>query len=111
MTFWQLLLAIGLPSAIVSAVCAGMVKYLLYRLERREEEQRKKDEAREKDRHRLEVLQIKGTLAAMALGEATVTALKNGHPNGECERAMEYQTAVKHEIRDFMTEKGIESVV
>ena len=62
---------------------------------------------KEAERRELELLQIRGTLAAMSLGEATATALKNGHCNGETERALDYETKVKHEIRDFLARIGV----
>lgn len=46
----------------------------------------------------------------IALGEATATALKNGHANGETEAALEYAKRIKHEQKDFLTEQGIHAI-
>ena len=83
-SMWELLLAAGIPSVLVSG--------------------------RDLDRRRLELLQIRGTLAAMSLGEATATALKNGHANGETDKALAYEQRVKHEMREFLEKSGVEHV-
>ena len=101
---WELLLAVGLPTAIVS----GVVGMLFWRLKQWETQRKEEQEKRDVARRELELLQIKGTLAAMALGEATATALKNGHCNGETERALDYEQRVKHEIRDFLAQSGVD---
>lgn len=103
---WELLLAAGIPSVLVSAIVTGCMK----RLERREKQRLEDAKRREEDRHRLELLQIRGTLAAMSLGEATATALKNGHANGETDKALAYEQRVKHEMRAFLEESGVEHV-
>ena len=101
---WELLLAVGLPTAIVS----GVVGMLFWRLKQWETQRKEEQEKRDVARRELELLQIKGTLAAMALGEATATALKNGHANGETERALDYEQRVKHEIRNFLAQSGVD---
>lgn len=100
---WQLLLAVGLPTAIVS----GIIGMFFWRLKRWETKRQEKQERKDEERRELELLQIRGTLAAMSLGEATATALKNGHCNGETERALDYEQRVKHEIRDFLAKSGV----
>lgn len=103
---WELLLAAGIPSVLVSAIVTGCMK----RLERREKQRLEETKRKEEDRHRLELLQIRGTLAAMSLGEATATALKKGHANGETEQALAYEQRVKHEMREFLEKSGVEHV-
>ena len=61
-------------------------------------------------REKNEILIIKSNMAAIALGEATATALKNGHCNGETEAALEYARKVKHEQKDFLIEQGIKAL-
>ena len=103
---WELLLAAGIPSAIVSALCAAFRRGL----ERREKRRREEAKKHEEERHKLELLQVRGTLAAMSLGEATATALKNGHANGETDKALAYEQRVKHEMREFLEKSGVEHV-
>ncbi len=113
MTLWEILLIFGVPTTLFSA----LFTYLFKRQEKREKEQHEREEKREKlekereeRRHKLELLQIESTLASMALGEATATALKNGHANGETEAALAYAKAKKHEINDFLREQGVNSI-
>lgn len=75
-------------------------------MEKREKDMSAKEAAREKNT----VLLIKSVGAAIALGEATATALKNGHCNGETEAALQYAREIKHEQKDFLTEQSIKNL-
>lgn len=96
----------GSHPPIVSALFAAFMR----RLERREKLRREEAKKHEEERHKLELLQVRGTLAAMSLGEATATALKNGHANGETDKALAYEQRVKHEMREFLEKSGVEHV-
>lgn len=48
--------------------------------------------------------------AAIAPGDASVIALKNGHTNGEEESALEYARSVKHEQKEFLTKQKMEAI-
>lgn len=98
----QFVALMGIPSAI-TGLCFWMVER---RLTKRDEELDRRDAARERN----EVLLVRSVGAAIALGEATATALKNGHANGETEAALEYAKRIKHEQKDFLTEQGIHAI-
>lgn len=98
----QLVALMGIPSAI-TGLCFWFIKRSLAK---RDEELDRRDAARERN----EVLLVRSVGAAIALGEATATALKNGHANGETEAALEYARQVKHEQKDFLTEQGIHAI-
>lgn len=98
----QLVAIMGIPSAI-TGFCFWMLQR---RMTKRDEELDRREKAREKN----EVLLVHSVGAAIALGEAAATALKNGHANGETEAALEYARQVKHEQKDFLTEQGIRSM-
>lgn len=100
------IIAAGVPSIAITT----LFTYILHKREKREDEQRKAETQHEESRRKFELLQIQGTLASMALGEATATAIKNGHSNGETEKALQYEQEVKHEIRNFLAEQGVNSV-
>lgn len=102
LTFAGLVTLLGVPTAI-TAFCSWMLQR---RITKREDAQDARERAREKN----EVLIIRSTGAAIALGEATAEALKNGHCNGEMEAALEYARKVKHEQKDFLTEQGIHAL-
>lgn len=96
------LLAMSIPSGIT-----GLCFWLLQRkLDKREKVREEKEKVREQQ----EFLMVKSIGAAIALGEASAIALKNGHTNGETEAALEYARQVKHEQKDFLTRQGIESI-
>lgn len=98
----QLVAIMGIPSAI-TGFCFWMLQR---RMTKRDEELDRREKAREKN----EVLLVRSVGAAIALGEAAATALKNGHANGETEAALEYARQVKHEQKDFLTEQSIRSM-
>ena len=102
LSFAGLVTLLGIPTAI-TAFCSWMLQR---RIAKREDAQDARERAREKN----EVLIIRSTGAAIALGEATAEALKNGHCNGEMEAALEYARKVKHEQKDFLTEQGIHAL-
>ena len=72
--------------------------------------QRAVEADREKAREENEVLLVQATGAAIALGEATAMALKNGHTNGETEAALEYAREIKHKQKDFLTRQAAKSI-
>ena len=98
----EIVIAAGIPSAI-TAFCFWLLEK---KLEKREKIREKKEAVREKQ----EFLMVKSIGAAIALGEASAIALKNGHTNGETEAALEYAREVKHEQKDFLTQQGIEAI-
>lgn len=102
LSFAGLVTLLGIPTAI-TAFCSWMLQR---RIAKREDAQDVRERAREKN----EVLIIRSTGAAIALGEATAEALKNGHCNGEMEAALEYARKVKHEQKDFLTEQGLHAL-
>lgn len=100
-----LIIAMSVPSAIT-----GFAFWAIERkIEKRDAEQDKKDEARKKN----EIIVIKGVTAAIALGEATARAVQripDAHCNGDMHSALEYAGKIKHEQKDFLTEQGIEAI-
>ena len=82
MDLQALLIAMSVPSA-VTGLC-------FFWIEQKIKKNQAKLEEKEKMREKNEILIIKSNMAAIALGEATATALKNGHCNGETEAALEY---------------------
>lgn len=92
----------GVPSAVTGLCFWAIQRNITKRDAKREEI----DKAREKN----ELLLIKGIGAAIALGEATARAIKDGKCNGELTAALEYAQKVKHEQKDFLTEQGVKNL-
>lgn len=120
LTVWQFLLAIGLPSAIIS----GAVGFFFWRLQRKiqnrdaeqakkETEREEREAQREEARQKNELITIKGINAAIALGEATARAVQripDAHCNGDMHAALEYAQQIKHEQKNFLAEQGIKAI-
>lgn len=97
--------AFGIPTAFTG--------FCVWRLERKIAKREKLEEEREKAREQNELFLIKGTSAAIALGEATARAVQripDAHCNGDMHAALEYATKVKHEQKDFLTKQGIHAL-
>ena len=93
---FTLIFAIGIPSAI-TGFCFWMLEK---KIERRQKEQDKKDDARKQN----EIIVLKGVNAAIALGEATARAVQripDAHCNGDMHQALAYAEKIKHEQKDF----------
>ena len=101
-TFSSLMTLMSVPSAIT-----GFCFWAIQRnINKREVVRKEEDKARERN----EVLLIKSVGAAIALGEATACAIRDGHCNGEITAALDYAKTVKHEQKDFLTEQGIKNL-
>ena len=92
----------GVPSAVTGLCFWAIQRNITKRDAKRDEI----DKAREKN----ELLVIKGIGAAIALGEATARAIKDGKCDGELTAALEYAQKVKHEQKDFLTEQGVKNL-
>lgn len=97
-----ILAAMGIPSAITG--------FCFWKIERKIARREKLNEEKEAAREKNEILVIKSVGAAIALGEATAIALKNGHTNGEMDAALEYAREMKHAQKDFLTEQSIKNL-
>ena len=114
--WWLILAALGLPSALTGFFIRRMEK----RLEKREAQRKKEQDAlearaeeREKKREQLEMVLIQSTSAAIALGEATARAVQripDAHCNGDMHQALEYAAEVKHNQKDFLMEIGVHAL-
>lgn len=100
-----IIIAMGIPSAI-TAFCFWLLER---KMERKQKEQDKKDDARKQN----EIIVLKGVNAAIALGEATARAVQripDAHCNGDMHQALEYAEKIKHEQKDFLTAQGVEAI-
>lgn len=98
-----ILTLMGVPSA-VTGLCFWAIKNSITRRDQRRD---KLDAAREQN----QILLIRSVGAAIALGEATAYAIRDGKTNGEMTAALQYAQNVKHDQRNFMTEQGIKNII
>lgn len=100
-----LVIAMSIPSAITGFAFWAIEN----RIERREKDRDKKDEARKQN----EIIVIKGVNAAIALGEATARAVQripDAHCNGDMHSALAYAEKIKHEQKEFLTKQGVDAI-
>ena len=109
--------AAGIPSAMVGFFVWWMQRKIMQRDKQKEEENiryRKEREAKEKAREEFEIHLIESVNASMALSEATAKAVQripDAHCNGDMHAALEYAQVVKHKQKDFLTQKGVQSII
>ena len=106
MNIGEVIIIAGIPTAITSI----FFWYIKRMLEKKEKER----ECAEQNRQHNELLIIKGIGASLALSEATATAVQripDAHCNGDMSAALEYARKVKHEHKDFLYEKAIDSII
>jgi|GEM_PF-3626298 len=99
----EIVTVLGVAS-IPSMVVAGIVSFQINKLQKHIDD-------KEKSRSERDFLVVKGTLAAISLGEAQANELlKTNKVNGDTTKALEYASGVKHELQDFYTRQGIENL-
>lgn len=103
---WTLLVAIGLPSAIV----AGVVGLFFRRIEKRLDREHEARKAQEAARIEFEGFLVDGITATMKLSEANALALQHGRCNGETHAALDYMREVKRKQRKFFQQQGLENI-
>lgn len=104
-TIWTIILAAGIPSAVVGI--------LIGRLNRRIAKSDAAREAKEEARLKHEVMIIRLIMASIALSEATAEAVQripDAHCNGDMTAALEQAKKIKAEYRDFEREQMIRSI-
>lgn len=100
------IIAAGIPTAITG--------FFFWTIKRMLEKREKEREYAEQNRQQNELLIIKGIGASLALSEATATAVQripDAHCNGDMNAALEYARKVKHEQKDFLYAKAIDSII
>jgi regulator of protease activity HflC (stomatin/prohibitin superfamily) len=116
MDITAIIVAASIPSAL-TGFCFWVFEHKIQQREAKEKEEREQRQReldeREKHREHQEILLVQGVNAAIALGEATAKAVQripDAHCNGDMHAALEYAEKVKHEQKDFLTQRGIESL-
>lgn len=100
--FGTLLVAAGIPAAVVG--------FIIRRYERRLAQREAELAEHEQAKRELEQFQIRTLLAVAKLCEATALAQQRGHCNGETKAALEYMQDVKRDMRDFLVRQGVDHV-
>ena len=102
---WHILCAVGIPTALTGI--------MMRRFERVLDKRSAKAEENERNREKLQMLQIKCTMATMTATEATARAVQripDAHCNGDMTAALKYVKEVKEDQKAFLTELGIHAL-
>lgn len=109
-TIWEaisaFIIAMGVPSAIMGII--------VWKFERRIAKHDQDMEEKSKAQKELVLILIKGTMASIALGEATAKAVQripDAHCNGDMHAALEYAISVKREQKDFLANQGVNALM
>lgn len=101
----EILLAMGIPTAIT-----GLVMWFL---KRHIDKLEKKREEREKNTEDLMLIIMKNSRATNILAEATARAVQripDAHCNGDMKAALEQAEKIQNEEKDFMFNQGIKHI-
>lgn len=115
--FGAIVVAAGIPGAMVGFLVWMMQRKIMKRDKKREEDNlryRKEREEREKAREQFELNLIESVNATMALSEATAKAVQripDAHCNGDMHAALKYAEDTKRKQKQFLTEKGIQAIM
>ena len=116
MIWWQIVLAMSIPSAFTGFLFWAL-EHKIQKRENEKDEERKREredaEKREKARELYEIYLMKTVQASLALGEATASAIEripDAKCNGDMHAALEYAKKVKHEQKDFLNEQAIRAL-
>lgn len=113
-TLGELLVLMGIPTAITSAVVGMCVWQLQRTLAKKDEQVQRKIEDREKARTEIELSTVASVYASLDLGIATATAVQripDAHCNGDMHEALERAKNIKDSQRDLFVKLGIAATI
>lgn len=105
----QLLIAAGVPSAIV-AFCFWLLER---RIQERAEAEKKEQDDKEKNREELQYMMLKALDGSLCLSEATAKAVQripDAKCNGDMHAALDYELEQKHDLENFLTRQGVNHI-
>ena len=95
---------------VAASIPSALLAFIIRRLEKRLDEDKKEKEEREQTRRKYENFNVQVLTALAKLSEATAIALQTGKCNGEITKAMAYLNEVRHAQRTFLVEKSIDEI-
>lgn len=99
------ILAAGIPSAVVG--------FLITRLNKKLDKKETEKEEKEKVRNENQVYLIELTMATLSLAEATAEAMQripDAHCNGDMHEALAFATTTKQKYRKFEREQMVKAI-
>ena len=112
----ELLIAAGIPSAIVAFCFWLLEKRIQERTEVEKNEracrQREQDE-KEESREKLQYMMLKALDGSLCLSEATAKAVQripDAKCNGDMHAALNYELEQKHDLENFLARQGVNHI-
>lgn len=102
MEIWQILLSLGVPSALFGLG--------IWWLKRRIEKNEKQQETREDNLESLVLMMLQSTRANTILCKATAEAVRDGHCNGNMSSALATVDKVAAAEKEFLLDKSIKYI-
>lgn len=102
MNFWQIIVALGIPTSIVGLA--------FWYFKRKIEQREKKREERDKNLESLVLMMLNSTRTNTILCVATAEAVRDGHCNGNMTAALEAVDKVAQEEKKFLLDKSIKYI-
>ena len=112
----ELLIAAGVPSAIVAFCFWLLEKRIKERAEVEKNERacrQREQDAKEENREKLQYMTVKALDGALALSEATARAVQripDAKCNGDMHKALDYEQEAKHDLENFLTRQGVNHI-
>lgn len=113
MSIGEIVVAAGIPSAIVSAVIGIAIWALKRRIEKAEQRREEREEKLDWDRIQYEMLLVKTLRSSMQLSKAVASAVEkipDAHCNGEMHQALEAAGAAEQELNEYMTRISVSRI-
>ena len=107
----QLLIAAGVPSAIV-AFCFWLLERRIQERAEAEKDERARRQ-KEKNREELQYMMLKALDGSLCLSEATAKAVQripDAKCNGDMHAALDYELEQKHDLENFLTRQGVNHI-
>ena len=101
----ELIIAMGIPTAITGLLVWWLKRYI--------DKRDKKAEEREKNTEQLMLIIMRNSRATNVLAEATARAVQripDAHCNGDMTRALELASKIQKEEKDFMFDQGVRHI-
>lgn len=99
---WNLLLAFGVPSAVLG--------FILWYIKREIAKNQKKQEEHDKNLESLVLMMLQSTRANTILCKATAEAVRDGHCNGNMTEAMKIVDKTAAAEKEFLLDKSIKYI-
>lgn len=103
---WTILLAFGVPSALLSAVFGLVIWYFKNVMARNQ----KRQEEHEKNLESLVLMMLQSERANTILCKATAEAVRDGHCNGNMTEAMKIVEKAAAAEKEFLLDKSIKYI-